>query len=246
MLKLIVMSGTYRQSSRVPPELLARDPQNELLARAPRFRLDAEVIRDAALYSSGLLVERVGGKSVKPYQPEGIWEAVAFVGSNTSVFKRDAGESLYRRSLYTFWKRTSPPPSLLTFDAPSRENCTVRRARTNTPLQALVLMNDTQYVEAARKLAETVLSEPALDLPGRLTFAFRRVLSRPPTSEELAILQATLQAQLTKYQADKDAATKLLAYGEAKRNEALDLSEHAAWTLLCNLLLNLDELVMRE
>jgi hypothetical protein len=246
MLKLIVMSGTYRQSSRVPPELLARDPQNELLARAPRFRLDAEVIRDAALYSSGLLVERVGGKSVKPYQPEGIWEAVAFVGSNTSVFKRDAGDALYRRSLYTFWKRTSPPPSLLTFDAPSRENCTVRRARTNTPLQALVLMNDTQYVEAARKLAETVLSEPGLDLPGRLAFAFRRVLSRPPTPEELSILQATLQAQLAKYQADKDAATKLLSYGEAKRNEALDLSEHAAWTLLCNLLLNLDELVMRE
>ena len=148
MLKLMVMSSTYQQSSQVTSDLLQRDPTNELLARGPRFRFDAEVIRDTALATSGLLIEKVGGKSVKIYQPDGVWEAVAFQGSNTSIYKQDQGENLYRRSMYTFWKRTSPPPSMTTFDAPSRENCTVRRPRTNTPLQALALMNDKQYVEA--------------------------------------------------------------------------------------------------
>ena len=246
MLKLIVTSETYRRSSRIPPELLARDPQNELLARAPRFRLDAEVIRDSALLTSGLLVERVGGKSVRPYQPDGLWEAVGFVGSNTSVFKRDAGDSLYRRSLYTFWKRTSPPPSMLTFDAPSRENCTVRRARTNTPLQALVLLNDTQYVEAARMMAERLLATEGLDDDGRITLAPRKAVSRTPSAEELVILRNLLAGQRAKFTADKDAATKLLTYGETKRNEMLDPAEHASWTMLCNLMLNLDEAVMRE
>ena len=188
MHKLILMSGTYRQSSKVSPELLARDPENQLLARGPRFRFDAEVIRDSVLFISGMLVERSGGKSVKPYQPEGIWEAVAFVGSNTRDFKADAGESLYRRSLYTFWKRTAPPPSMSTFDAPSRENCTVRRPRTNTPLQALALMNDRQYLDAAKKLAERMMVEGGATPEQKLTYGFRWVTARPPSSKEIGSL----------------------------------------------------------
>jgi hypothetical protein len=246
MQKLIVMSNTYQQASRVTPEGLQRDPGNELLARGPRFRLDAEVIRDTALAVSGLLIERPIGRSVKPYQPEGVWEAVAFVGSNTSVFKQDAGDALYRRSLYTFWKRTSPPPSLLTFDAPSRETCTVRRARTNTPLQALVLLNDKQYVEAARHMAERVLREGGATLEDRLAYAFRLATARRPNADELSVLVKVYQAQLADYQADKEAAAKLLSYGDSKRNEALDPSEEAAWTMVANLILNLDEVVTKE
>jgi hypothetical protein len=194
MLRLMVGSYTYQQTSRVTPELWERDPGNALLARGPRFRLDAEVVRDAALYASGLLVEQIGGRSVKPYQPEGVWEAVGFVGSNTSVFKRDAGPALYRRSLYTFWKRTAPPPGLAAFDAPSRETCTVRRARTNTPLQSLVLMNDEQYVEAARHLAQRMLlcETEATD---RLRLAFRLVAARQPNAEELDVLLRVLAAE---------------------------------------------------
>ncbi|MCC5774154.1 DUF1553 domain-containing protein, partial [Klebsiella pneumoniae] len=154
------------------------DPENALLARGARFRLDAEAVRDTALSLSGLLVERLGGKSVKPYQPEGLWEAVAFVGSNTQRFTRDNGEALYRRGLYTFWKRTSPPPSLLTFDAPSRENCIARRARTNTPLQALALMNDEQYVEASRFLAERMLKQGGSAPADQLSQGFRLATGR--------------------------------------------------------------------
>ena len=245
MHKLMVMSGTYRQSAKVSPTLLARDPDNFLLARGPRFRLEAEVIRDSVLAMSGLLVERSGGKSVKPYQPEGVWEAVAFVGSTTREFKQDAGESLYRRSMYTFWKRTSPPPSMATFDAPSRENCTVRRPRTNTPLQALALMNDKQYVEAARRLAERMLTEGGSTPESRLTFGFRWTTARPPTAKELEVLQRTLQKQLTTFQADKPAAEKLLAYGDSPRNMNLEPGEYAAWTMIANLLINLDETITK-
>ena len=176
--KLILMSATYQQSSRVTADKLAADPENRLLARGPRFRLDAEIIRDSALAVSGLLVNTVGGKSVRPYQPEGLWKPVGFGGSNTSVFKQDEGRKLYRRSMYTFWKRTSPPPSMSTFDAPDRETCQVRRARTNTPLQALVLMNDVQFIEAARKFAERVMTEGGQGTEQRLTFAFRSITSR--------------------------------------------------------------------
>ena len=246
MFKLMVMSATYRQSSKVSPDLVQRDPENLLLARGPRFRLDAEVIRDAALSASGLLVERVGGKSVKPYQPDGLWEAVGFVGSNTSAFKRDDGEALYRRGIYTFWKRTSPPPSMLTFDAPSRETCTVRRARTNTPLQALVLLNDTQYVEAARKLAERMMIEAGKTPGERAAFAFRIATARFPTSDELGVLLRVYQTELGEFQSDTESAVKLLSYGEAKRNEALDPAELAAWTMVANLILNLDETVTKE
>src|SRR5690606_30527910 len=226
--KLIVMSHTYRQSSKISPELLARDPDNVLLARGPRFRLDAEVLRDAALATSGLLVEKFGGRSVKPYQPEGIWEAVGFLGSNTREFKRDSGPALYRRSLYTFWKRTAPPPSLLTFDAPSRETCTVRRPRTNTPLQALVLMNDVQYVEAARHLAERMIAAGASPAE-RVGYGFRLATGRAASDGEMEVLVKLFETQLAEYQADRDAATKLLAVGESKRNEQLDAAEHAAW-----------------
>jgi hypothetical protein len=246
ILKLIVMSGTYRQSSRVIPELAQRDPANELLTRGARFRLDAEVIRDSALAVSGLLVEKIGGKSVKPYQPDGLWEAISFVGSNTGTFKQDAGESLYRRSLYTFWKRTSPPPSLLTFDAPSREACTVRRSRTNTPLQALVLLNDKQYVEAARKLAERIMIEGGENPSDCATFAFRQATARRPTSQETAVLVRVYESELAEFKADVDAAAKLLAVGDAKRNEALEATQLAAWTLVANLVLNLDETVTKE
>lgn len=245
MHKLMVMSGAYRQSAKVTPEVLAKDPENQLLARGPRFRLDAEVIRDSVLSISGLLVEREGGKSVKPYQPEGVWEAVAFVGSNTREFKQDSGESLYRRSLYTFWKRTSPPPLLATFDAPSRENCTVRRPRTNTPLQALALMNDKQYVEAARKLGARMMKEGGSTPQERLTYGFRLTTARTPTAKEMDVLQRTLQKQLQTFGADKAAADKLLAYGDSPKIMDLDSGEHAAWTMVANLLINLDETITK-
>jgi hypothetical protein len=246
MQKLIVMSAAYRRSSKTRPDIQQRDPENLLLARGPRFRLDAEVIRDSALFTSGLLIERKGGKSVKPYQPEGIWEAVAFVGSNTRDFKPDAGEALYRRSLYTFWKRTSPPPSMLTFDAPSRENCTVRRPRTNTPLQSLVLMNDREYIESARRLAERMMLEGGSQPVDRLEWGFRLVTARKPTPQEAIVLQTVFEKQLARYSADTAAAEKLLSVGDAARNTTLSASEHAAYTMAANLLLNLDEAITKE
>jgi mono/diheme cytochrome c family protein len=244
--KLIVMSTTYRQSSHVRPELLQRDPANELLARGPRFRLDGEVLRDTALFTSGLLVEKQGGRSVRPYQPEGIWEAVAFQGSTTQNYKADSGEGLYRRSLYTFWKRTSPPPSLSTFDAPSRETCTVRRARTNTPLQALVLMNDVQFVEAARKLAERAIGQAPSDPPAAIRAMFRLATSRLPLADEESVLSRLHGGQFAKFAADPEAATKLLAVGSAPRNDAIPAAELAAMTMVANLILNLDESVTKE
>ena len=245
MQKLIVMSAAYQQDSRVTPDLLQLDPENVLLARGPRFRLDAEVVRDMALATSGLLVEQLGGKSVKPYQPAGIWLAVGFRSSNTREFKRDDGEDLYRRSMYTFWKRTAPPPSLMAFDAPSRETCVARRARTNTPLQALVLMNDEQYVEASRMLAERMIS--AGSNPGeQLTHGFRLVTARVPQETELSTLIKLYEQQLAHYQGDQEAATKLLSVGEAPRNEQLPADQHAAMTMMANLLLNLDEAITKE
>ncbi len=244
--KLIVMSAAYRRSAKVTPELLHADPENRLLARGPRFRLDAEVIRDAALFVSGLLVERPGGKSVKPYQPDGLWEAVAFVGSNTSKFTQDNGAALYRRSLYTFWKRTSPPPSMLTFDAPSRENCTVRRSRTNTPLQSLALMNDVQYVEASRKLAERMMLDGGSQPVDRLEWGFRLVTGRKPTDPEREILRTTYESQLARYAADPAAADQLLTVGSTPRDATLAPAELAAYTMIGNVLLNLDEAVTKE
>ena len=246
LVRLIVTSQAYRQSSKVTPELVGRDPENALLARGPRFRLEAEVVRDSALYTSGLLVEKIGGKSVKPYQPDGIWEAVAFTSSDTSKYMRDNGEALYRRSMYTFWKRTSPPPSMMAFDAPSRENCTARRARTNTPLQALVLMNDEQYVEAARKLAARMIAEGGSQPVDRVSYGFRLVTSRAPSAKESDILTRQFQQHLEKYQGDVESAKKLLSVGASARNEQLDPAEHAAYTMVGSVLLNLDEAVTKE
>jgi hypothetical protein len=244
-LKQIVMSATYQQSSRVNPEKLAADPENRLLSRGPRFRLDAEVIRDQALALSGLLIDKIGGKSVKPYQPAGLWKPVGFGGSNTSVFVQDKGDKLFRRSMYTFWKRTVPPPSMATFDAPNRETCSVRRARTNTPLQALVLMNDVQYVEAARKFAERVITEGGTTVDERVTFAFRSVVARRPNSTEMQSLTTLLTEYLSDFKSNPEFATKLLSAGESPRNEQLDANELAAWTMVTHLLLNLSESVTK-
>jgi hypothetical protein len=243
--KLIVTSHAYRQTSDVKPELLKRDPENMLVGRGPRFRLDAEVVRDSALFASGLLREQIGGRSVRPYQPPGIWEAIAFGGSNTQNFKRDTGDALYRRSMYTFWKRTAPPPGLMAFDAPSRETCVARRARTNTPLQALVLMNDEQYVEAARNLAERMMASGATPAE-RLTHGFRVAAARRPGDAELKVLVDTFERHRARYQKNPEDAKKLLAFGESKPNPALDVADYAAFTLAANLILNLDEVITKE
>jgi hypothetical protein len=244
MQKLIVTSATYRQSARVTPELLERDPENRLLARGPRLRLSAEAIRDQALSASGLLVEKLGGPSVRPYQPPGIWEEVTSGGEVKYV--QDKGESLYRRSLYTFWKRTVPPPTMTVFDAPAREVCTVRRSRTNTPLQALALLNDTVFVEAARKLAERAISEGGVKPAERLTHAFRLAVARKPTEAELKILVDGFNHHLGTYFSDPDAATKLLAVGESPRNINIDPRELAAYTAMSNVILNMDQIITRE
>ena len=240
LVRLIVTSAAYRQDSRVTPEKYQMDPENRLIARGPRFRLDAEEIRDNALYVSGLLVEKLGGKSVRPYQPEGIWEAVGYTASNTAKFTQDHGEALYRRSLYTFWKRTAPPPSLVTFDAPSRERFCVRRERTDTPLQALVTMNDPQYVEAARHFAERIYSA-GCDADQRLEFGFRTVTARYPSASEKAILKSALDRQLSEFKRNPEAAKNLLKVGESPESKASNPAELAGYTMVASLLLNLDE-----
>lgn len=243
--KLIVMSGAYRQSSRVTHEKLKADPENRLLARGPRFRMDAESVRDNALFVSGLLVERMGGSSVKPYQPEGLWEAVGYSGSNTVKFTQDHGDKLYRRSMYTFWKRTAPPPTMSIFDAPSREACTVRRERTNTPMQALALMNDTQFVEAARLFSRRIMKEGGETDRDRIVWAFRTATSRMPDEREVGVIDGLLARYREKYTQQKDQAQALLSVGEYPRDESLDISEQAAWTMIANLILNLDETISK-
>jgi mono/diheme cytochrome c family protein len=244
MLKRLMMSATYRQSSRVTKDRLAKDAENRLLSRGPRFRLDAEMLRDQALFVSGLLVEKLGGPSVKPPQPAGLWEAVGYTGSNTKNFVPDHGhEKVHRRGLYTFWKRTAPPPEMNTFDAPSRESCIVRRERTNTPLQALLLMNDPQFVEAARTLAERTLKEAGATPEERLTFLFRVTTARRPDANELSELLAAYRDHLATFRRDEAKAKQLLSVGEMKADTALNPSELAAWTMIANLLLNLDEVI---
>ncbi|HEY7117435.1 MAG TPA: DUF1553 domain-containing protein [Tepidisphaeraceae bacterium] len=242
MFKLMVMSATYRQSAATTPQKLAKDPENRLLAHGPHFRLDGEEIRDAALAASGLLVRKIGGASVKPYQPPGVWEAVAMLESNTRNYKQDTGENLYRRSLYTFWKRAAPPASMEIFNAPSREVCTVRRERTDTPLQALVTLNDVQFVEAARVLAQNAMKASG-DFDARLEFMTRRLMSRSMRAEEVAVAKGAFDDLMTYYRSHPEDAKKLLAVGESKRDATLDASEHAAWTMLANQLLNLDEVL---
>ncbi len=246
LVKQIVMSGVYRQSSQVTPALLAADPENRWLARAPRFRLDAEVIRDNALFVSGLMNHTLGGKGVRPYQPENIWEPVAYSGSNTRVYKQDAGDALYRRSLYTFWKRTAPPPNMTTFDAPSRESFCVRRERSNTPLQALVLMNDVQHFEAARAFAQRLLKEGGATAGERLAWGFRTATARKPTAIEQGILNDSLAVQLAKFKTDAEAAKQVITVGDSKPAADLNPAELAAYTLVANLILNLDEALTKN
>lgn len=244
LMRLLVTSSAYMQDSAVTPELLARDPENRLLGRAPSFRLDAEEIRDAALFAGGILVERVGGPSVKPYQPPGLWEAVAYPDSDTRTFTPDRGPATHRRSLYTYWKRTSPPPNLQAFDAPSRETCQVRRARTSTPLQSLVLLNDPQFVEAARALARRVLRAEA-HTEARLCLAFTLLVSREPDADELALLRGLYESELRRYRDAPADAAALLAAGEAKRDASLDASEHAAMTNVAAAILSLHESITK-
>jgi hypothetical protein len=239
--KLIVTSATYRQSSKAAPELLQKDPENRLLARAPRLRLPAGVIRDQALALSGLLVEQLGGPSVKPYQPAGLWKELS--GQD---YMQDEGDKLYRRSLYTFWKRSSPPPSLMNFDAAGREACVVRETRTNTPLQALDLMNDVTYLEASRKLAERVMRERRASAEERIELAFRLATARRPTSREMSVLHETLSSYLDGYRRDPDGARKYVSQGDSPRDEELDVSELAAYATLASLILNLDETITKE
>ncbi|MCY2964953.1 MAG: DUF1553 domain-containing protein [Planctomycetota bacterium] len=241
LIRAIVTSSTYRQSSKTNPELIRRDPENRLLARGPRVRLAAEMVRDQALAAAGLLVEKLGGPSVKPYQPEGLWKELS-----DTEYTQDHGSDLYRRSLYTFWKRTIAPPTMITFDAAGRETCIVRETRTNTPLQALTLMNETSFVEAARVLAERALREGGATPAERISFAFRRVLGRPPRDAELAVLRAGWERNLKHYRQNPEAAESLLKVGEFPREEGLDVTEHAAMTALCGLLLNLDEAITKE
>jgi hypothetical protein len=245
--RLIVTSATYRQSSRVTRELLEKDPENRLLARGARFRLPAEILRDNALAISGLLDGRVGGPGVFPYQPAGIWEELAYGdGFTAQEYRQSRGRDLYRRSLYTFWKRTAPPPNMTTFDAPDREKCTARRPVTNTPLQALVLMNDPIFVEAARHLAQRTLAEAARDTSARVRHAFRLATAREPSKVESEALRELLGRQFAQYRRNPKAARELLSVGESPWDSRLDLAELAAWTTVASAILNLDETITRE
>ncbi len=244
MQKLIVMSATYRQQSSVTPELLAKDSENRLLARGPRFRLGAEMVRDQALAISGLLVDKVGGPSVRPYMPEGVWDETSKYG-DLRGYKSDTGDGLYRRTMYTIWKRTAAPPTMLLFDSPTREICTVKRSRTNTPLQALAMLNEVTFVEAARALAERMMEQGGSTAEQRLEWAFRRVTSRPPSEQELRLLGEGLARHLTAFKADEDSAKQLAGFGETKAAKDVNISELAAYTMTANVLLNLDEVVTR-
>ncbi len=241
MQKTIVMSATYRQSSKVTRELLEKDPENRLLARGPRLRLPAEMTRDQALAIAGLLVEKIGGPPVKPYQPAGLWKELS-----DEDYTQDKGENLYRRSLYTFWKRTVPPPAMMVFDAAGRETCVVRETRTNTPLQALNLMDDVTYVEASRVLAERMMNEGGKTPSERIRFAFRLAVARRPRPKESSILLDDFHNYLNNYQSDRGAALRFVSQGERPRDEKLDTSELAAYTAVASLILNLDETVTKQ
>lgn len=244
MLKLVVTSSTYRQSGNLTPEKLEKDPTNRLLARGPRYRLDAEEIRDLALSSAELLTPNVGGPSVRPYQPEGIWEAVAMKESNTRNYKQDSGEALYRRSLYTLWKRTAAPPSMEIFNAPTRETFCVQRDLTNTPLQALVLLNDPQFVEASRELASHALVATK-EFDTRLDFITTRLTGRSFDAAEREILRKSLATALATFRGNAADATKLITTGATPPRADADVPELAAWTLLASQILNLDETITR-
>ncbi|HEY2787312.1 MAG TPA: PSD1 and planctomycete cytochrome C domain-containing protein [Fimbriiglobus sp.] len=246
MMKRLVLSEAFRRSAKVTSEVLAADPDNRLYARGPRIRLDAEQIRDNALAVSGLIDLTMGGRGVKPYQPANIWEPVGYSDSNTRFYQQDHGSALYRRSIYVFLKRTAPPPFLSTFDGPNREQVCIVRDRTNTPLQALQLLNDVQYFEAARALAERTLAENWPTDTARIAFLYRTVLARKPDAAEMKLVSAALAKQRALYAANPAAAKKVIAYGESKPRGVAPASETAAWTMIANLMLNLDETVTRN
>ncbi len=250
LIQMIVSSATYRQQSVTTAEQLAIDPGNRLLGRGPRFRLPAEFIRDQALAVSGLLVPRVGGPSVHPYQPHGLWKEISHFGSTPAtkqVFVQDHGEKLYRRSLYTIVKRTSPHPAMSAFDAPNREMCVVDRSKTNTPLQALVTLNDPQFAEAARVLASSILQEQvANDDRSRIARAFELISSRLPTDSEIDLIARLLDAERVHFQKSPRNAERVVAVGEHPATQDLDPVEQAAWTQIATLLLNLSEVLTRQ
>jgi mono/diheme cytochrome c family protein len=243
-LRLMVTSATYRQSAEATSEKLEKDRDNRLLSRGPRYRMDAEMLRDTALFASGLLVPKIGGPSVKPYQPPKVWETVAMDNSNTRFYKADTGDKLYRRSLYTFWKRSAPPPSMDIFDAPSREECVVRRERTNTPLQALVTMDDPQFVEAARVLAEKALTSSPQNVDAAFDYLSYRLLSRSFNDKERAVVKSSYKDYLSYYDSTPADAKKLIAVGESKAPNNLAAPELAAMTMVANEVMNLDEVLV--
>ncbi|MDQ3652395.1 MAG: DUF1553 domain-containing protein, partial [Acidobacteriota bacterium] len=265
MHRLIVTSATYQQSSKVTPGLLERDPYNRLLARGPRFRMEGEMIRDVALAASGLLNRKVGGASVFPFQPEGIWS----IPYNSDKWQISDGSDRHRRALYTFWRRTSPYPSLTTFDAPSREFCTVRRVRTNTPLQALTTLNDPAFFEMARALAGRIIAEAPSSIRERAAYGFRLSVARQPTAAEVDQLTSMFERQLARFRNDSKAAGQVIKDVPASTASStasssvsstatssaspiahpatkVDAPELAAWTMVANVLLNLDETVTKE
>ena len=245
MYSLLLNSATYRQTSHAGTAAYRKDPENRFLTRGPRMRLDAEEIRDSCLASSGLLVKKLGGRSVYPYQPKGLWMELNNRPGYSKEYQQGKGDDLYRRSIYTFWKRTVPSPMLKTFDAPEREFCTTRRSRTNTPLQALALLNGPQFVEAARHLAERMLSEGGQTLNERITYGFRLVTARVPVQSELTLLRSSYMENLQLFEANKSAAHKLLQVGDSSYNTRLNISKLAAMTSVARLLFNLNETVTK-
>ncbi|MBI3849584.1 MAG: DUF1553 domain-containing protein [Verrucomicrobia bacterium] len=243
--KLIVTSAAYRQSSRVDARKLELDPFNRLLSRGPRFRMEAEMIRDSALAISGLLNQRIGGPSVFPFQPPGLWTEIGNKDYGIGDWVVSQGDELYRRGIYTFWRRSIPYPAFVGFDAPSRQQCTAHRARSNTPLQALTTLNDPSFFEAARALAQRLINEGGSDVGARVTYGFRLCLSRSPTAKERTRLCTLLEQQLANFKADSKAAETLAKYGHAPVPAGLDASELAAWTIVANVLLNLDETITK-
>jgi hypothetical protein len=256
MQKLIVMSKAYRQGSSMAdsgnsnpqspirnPQLI--DPENRLLWHAPRVRLSGEAVRDQVLAMSDLLVDKIGGPSVRPYMPEGVWDETSKYG-DLRGYKADAGDGLYRRTMYTIWKRTAAPPTMLLFDSPTREICTVKRSRTNTPLQALAMLNEVTFVEAARSLAEKMLTQGGSTAEQRIAWAFHRVTARNATNDEIKVLIAGLSNRLAKFKAAPEEAKQFISFGDHKTDAKLNASELAAYAMTANVLLNLDEVVTRQ
>jgi hypothetical protein len=243
--KLMVMSAAYRQSAKSTPEQLAKDPKNLLLSHGPRFRMDAEMLRDVALESGGLLIDKVGGPSAKTYQPANIWEQIGIGGSDTLVYEQQHGDALYRRSMYTYWKRMAPMPDMDAFDAPMRDVVCTRRQRTDTPLQALVTMNDVQWVEAARELAERVIHEGGKLPEQRIKLMGEILLSRDPPPNMAAVLENSLAQMEKHYTANPKAAHDLLQVGEKKSDKSIPEPELAAWAMVASEMLNLDETVTK-